>query len=161
MTEAIKAGYEVSSEGAVRHWVVPYARMTDVTPTPTQPAELTALTAGTEIGGTVLSIDASTSTAIVDFTTGAVYLHSVRDVRTYNGGVEATWGVINIGDRIYYDNSATMPAGTKLSTSPLDNTGAANSLFGTAVYSGQSTFPMGAATAATVDCPVMQRGAGA
>lgn len=161
MTEAIYPGYEVSSEGAVRHWLVPYARMTDVTPTPTQPARMTALTAGTMVCGTVLALVASESMAVVDFTCGAIYLHSIRNVLTYNGGVEATWGAINIGDRIYYDGSATMPAGTKLSTSPLDNAAAANDLFGTVAYSGRITFPLGGVTAATVVAPVMQRGAGA
>ena len=153
--------YEISSAGAERHWVVPYARMTDTTPTPGNPAELTALTAGTEIGGTVLSIDASVSRAVIDFTCSMIYKFEVRNVRTYNGGVEATWGVLDIGNRVYYDNSATMPADVKLSTSPLDNTGAANSLFGTIVYSGSVTLPTTTATANTEEVPVMQRGAGA
>ncbi len=162
MAEEIRNDYEVSSEGAVRHWPVPYARMTDVTPTPTQPARLTGITAGSNVCGTVLSIDPSDSIAVVDFTCGMVYLHEVRNVLTYAAAVEDTWGVINIGQRIYYDGSATMPAGTKLSLSPLDNTGAANDLYGTAVYSGRVTYPLGTAgVASTQEVPVMQRGAGA
>jgi len=154
--------YQVSSEGAVRHWFVPYARMTDTTPTVGNPAELTALVAGTEIGGTVLSIDASVSMAIVDFTCSMVYKHKVRNVRTYNVGVaELTWGVLDVGTRVYYDNSASMPADVYLSTSPLDLTGAANSLFGTIAYSANVTLPTTTATAATEEVPVMQRGAGA
>ena len=160
MVESIRNDYEVSSQ-ADAHWPVSYARMTDVTPTVTQPALLTAITAGTEIGGTVLSIDASTSRAVVDLRPAVTYLHEVRNVRTYNAAVEATWGAINEGDRIYYDPSATMPAGTVLSTSPLDNNGVANPLWGTAVYSGRVTFPLGGATASTQEVPVMQRGAGA
>ena len=161
MVERIRNEYEVSSEGAVRHWVVPYARMTDATPTPSNPAQLTALTAGTQVCGTVLTIDASTSQAIVDFTCGAVYLQEVNNTLTYNAGQPATWGAINIGDRIYYDSSATQPAGVKLSTSPLDQAGNANALFGTAVFSGRVTYPLGGAATALVEVAVMQRGAGA
>lgn len=153
--------YEISSEGAVRHWEVPYARLTDATPAVGDPAEMTALTAGTEVGGTVLAINAAVSRAVVDFTCSMIYKHYVRNVRTYGGGVEATWGVIDVGNRVYYDNSATMPAGVYLSTSPLDNTGAANSLFGTVAYAGSVTLPTTTATAATEEIPVMQRGAGA
>ncbi|MFH1556816.1 MAG: hypothetical protein ABII76_18495 [Pseudomonadota bacterium] len=154
--------YQVSSEGAVRHWFVPYARMTDTTPTVGDPAELTAITPGTEIGGTVLSLEPSESLAVVDFTCGMIYKFEVRNVRTYNVGVaELTWGVLDVGTRVYYDNSASMPAGVKLSTSPLDLTGAANSLFGTIVYSANVTLPTTTATAATEEVPVMQRGAGA
>jgi len=153
--------YQISSEGAVRHWEVPYARLTDATPAVGDPAEMTALVAGTEVGGTILAIDANVSRAVVDFTSSMVYKHYVRNVRTYGGGVEATWGVIDVGNRVYYDNSATMPAGVYLSTSPLDNTGAANSLFGTVVYSGTVTLPTTTATASTEECPIMQRGAGA
>jgi len=154
--------YQISSEGAVRHWEVPYARMTDATPAVGDPAEMTALTAGTEVGGTVLAIDAVVSRAVVDVTCGMVYKFEVRNVRTYNPGVaELTWGVIDVGHRVYYDNSASMPATCKLSTSPLDLTGAANSLFGTVVYSGTVTLPTTTATAATEEIPVMQRGSGA
>ena len=154
--------YEISSEGAVRHWEVPYARMTDATPSVGNPAEMTALTAGTEVGGTVLAIDAVVSRAVVDVTCGMVYKNYVRNVRTYNAGVaELTWGVIDVGHRVYYDNSASMPAGVYLSTSPLDFTGAANSLFGTVVFSNQVTLPTTTATAATEEIPIMQRGSGA
>ena len=161
MVEALRPGYEVSSEGAVRHWPVPYARLTDTTPTPTNPCQMTALTAGTQVCGTVLTVMADVSQAVVDFTAGMIYMHEVENVLTYNAGNEATWGPINIGDRIYYDASATMPAGVKLSTSPLNNVGAANALFGTAVYSGRATYPMGGVVASVEEVPVMQRGAGA
>ena len=153
--------YEISSEGAVRHWEVPYARMTDATPSVGNPAEMTALTAGTEVGGTVLAIDAVVSRAVVDFTCSMIYKHKVRNVRTYSGAAENTWGVIDVGNRVYYDNSVTMPADVYLSTSPLDNLGVANSLFGTIAFSNQVTLPTTTATAATEEVPVMQRGAGA
>jgi hypothetical protein len=163
MTEQVNNNYEVSSEGAVRHWEIPYARLTDTTPTPTNPAEVTSLLPGTQLTGTILTIDAATSVAVIDFTTGMVYNHEVRNVLTYAGAVEATWGAINIGDIVYYDSSATMPAGTYLSTSPLDNVGGANPLFGYVVPMDDTDlalYPKGGITASTQNCGVMQRGAG-
>lgn len=163
MTEAVQNDYQVSSEGAVRHWEVPYARMTDTTPTPSQPAELTSLLAGTQVCGTVLVIDAGESIAIVDFTCSMVYRQFVRNVLTYDGEAENTWGAINIGDIIYYDSSATMVAlGLKLSTSPLDNLGGANPRFGWAVGwddADMASFPKGGNTASTQTVAVMQIGA--
>lgn len=161
MTEAIHNDYEVSSEGAVRHWEIPYARLTDTTPTPTNAAEVTSVLPGTQLTGTILSVDASRSIAVIDFTNSMVYRHDVRNVLTYSAGAESTFGAINIGDPVYYDNSATMPAGVYLSTSPLDNTGAANTLFGFAVADdiASDTFPKGGATASTQRVAVMQRGA--
>ena len=153
--------YEVSSESAVRHWLVPYARLTNTTPDETEACELTSLLAGTQVGGTVLEINATDSTAIVDFTCSMIYEHNVRNVLTYSGAVENTWGAINIGDVIYYDDSATMPAGVYLSTSPLDNLGVANSHWGYVAYSARMTYAMGGATASTQTPAVMQRGAGA
>jgi len=164
MTEEIHNDYEVSSEGAVRHWPVPYTRLTDTTPTPTNPAELTSLLPGTQLTGTILTIDATNSEAIIDFTCSMVYQQTVRNVLTYSGAVENTWGPINVGDIVYYDNSATMPAGTYLSTSPLDNLGVANTLFGYVVLNQDevySDFPVGAAlVASTHTLAIMQVGAG-
>lgn len=164
MPEQIHHDYECSSESAIRHWEIPYARLTDATPTPTNPAEVTSLLPGTALTGTILTIDAVNSVAVIDFTCSMVYTFWVRNVLTYNGGVEATWGPINIGDLVYYDNSATMPAGVYLSTSPLDNTGVANTLFGYAVPCGDADmalFPKGAAlVASTETVSVMQIGAG-
>lgn len=37
----IRDTYECSSEGAVRHWEFLFARLANVTPTPTQPATVT------------------------------------------------------------------------------------------------------------------------
>jgi len=85
-------------------------------------------------------------------------------VLTYAAAVEATWAAINVGDLVYYDNSATVPAGDYLSTSPLDNTGAANTLFGyiaTITSEAAALYPLGGITASTQNCQVMQRGAGA
>lgn len=157
----VNQDYEISSEGAVRHWRVPYARLEHATPDITEACMMLSVLPGTQVGGTVLSLLAALSIAIVDMTCGMVYEHAVRNVLTYNGGNEATWGAINIGDPIYYDRSATMPANVFLSTSPLDNTGAANARFGVAVDSGRITYPLGGVTASTQYVAVMQRGAGA
>lgn len=164
MPEAIRHDYEVSSEGAVRHWEIPYARLEDATPTPSNPAAVLSLLPGTQLTGTILTIDATNSVAVIDFTCSMVYNHDVRNVLTYAAAVEATWGPINIGDPVYYDRSATMPAGVFLSTSPLDNTGAANALFGHVVPmndTDMALYPKGAAlVASTQECGVMQIGAG-
>ena len=162
MPEQINHDYEVSSEGAVRHWEIPYARLEDATPTPSNPAAVLSLIPGTQLTGTILTIDAVNSIAEIDFTCSMVYNQAVRNALTYGGGAEATWGPINIGDPIFYDRSATMPAGVYLSTSPLDNTGAANPLFGHVVPRDDAdAFPKGSAlVASTNDCGVMQIGAG-
>jgi len=163
MTEAIHNDYEVSSEGAVRHWEIPYARLTDATPTITNPAKVIGRVAGSEITGTILTVDAGLSVAVVDFTPSMVYQFTVRNVLTYNAGAENTWGAINIGDPVYYDDSATMPVGTYLSTSPLNNLGTANPLFGWVVPASDADmalFAKGAAgVASTQTAAVMQRGA--
>lgn len=166
MTEAIHSDYEVSSEGAVRHWEIPYARLADATPTPTNPAQVTGLLPGQELTGTILSVDAGDSVAVIDFTASMVYQFTVRNVLTYGAGpAEATWGPINIGDPVYYDDTATMPAGTYLSTSPLQGDGSANALFGRVVPANETDmalYPKGAAlVGSTQTCAVMQRGAGA
>ena len=111
MTEQINSDYQVSSEGAVRHWWIPYARLEDATPTPTNPAAVLSVTDGTQLTGTILSVDAGDSIAIIDFTCSMVYRQDVRNVLTYDGGAENTFGAINIGDPVYYDRSATMPVG--------------------------------------------------
>lgn len=158
MTEEIRHDYEVSSAGAERHWVVNNARMEDATPTASLPAALLSVTSGTQLTGTILVVDGTKS--VVDFTPSVVYYQEVRNVLTYAAAVENTWGAINEGDPIYYDRSATMPAGVKLSTSPLDNTGAANPLFGYAVRQHPTeTFPKGGITASTQEVAVMQVGA--
>jgi hypothetical protein len=179
MTETVHSDYEVSSEGAVRHWEVPYARFHDVTPTPTNAASVTGLIPGAELCGTLLTIDATRSFAELDVTAGMVYLHDVRNVLTYAAGpagAEATFGPINIGDPVYYDPSTTMIAlGIYLSTAPADNNAGVgvnvNTIFGWVVPSTDATaggfdtdsarFPLGAAlVGSTHRVAVMQRGAG-
>lgn len=162
MTEDIRHNYECFSREPFCV-MAPYARLTDTTPTVSLPAEFTSLLAGTQLTGTIISIDASDSVAEVDVRASNVYYHEVRNVLTYANEVEATWGVINIGDIVYYDNSATMPAGVYLSTSPLDNLGVANTRFGFVVPcndADRSNYPTSPATAATEECGVCQHGAG-
>jgi hypothetical protein len=170
MTETIHSDYEVSSEGAVRHWEIPYARLTDATPTPTNAAEVTGRVLGAELTGTILTIDpAPRSMAIIDFTASMVYRHDVRTVLTY-AGAEASWGDLNIGDPVYYDSTPALAAqGVYLSTSPIKSGGGANPLFGwivpgpsaTAWDTDAATYPkLGGVSGATWRCAVMQRGAG-
>lgn len=171
MTETVHSDYEVSSEGAVRHWEVPYADLCDVTPVPTNAACLTGRLPGSDVSGTILTIDAGRTMAIVDVTCSMVYRHDVRNVLTYTGGAgELTWGAINIGDPVYYDSSPSMTvAGIYLSTSPLDHDGVANTRFGWVVPAPSATgtdtdaasFPLGGAGSGTTHrVAVMQRGAG-
>ena len=162
MVEQINNDYEHSS-GPVMTIAVPYARLEDATPTESNPARVTGLLPGSELCGTILSIDAGDSIAIINVAPGFIGNWEVRNVLTYNGGNEATFGAINYGDPVYYDGSATMPAGVYLSTSPLDNTGAANARFGviaTKTSEAAAVYPLGGATASTQDCQVQQRGAG-
>jgi len=159
----IRHDYEVSSEGAVRHWEIPYARLEHITPDPTEPAAVLSLLPGTQLTGTVLTIDAVNSIAVIDFTCSMVYSQLVRNVLTYVGGpAEGTWGPINIGDPIYYDRSALMVAlGVRLSTSPADQGAGANPLFGFAVPAHDNdAFPKGGITASIQTVAVMQIGAG-
>jgi hypothetical protein len=168
----VRNEYEVSSEGAVRHWPVAFDRLENTTPVQTEPAAVLSRTAGTQVTGTVLELrinetapTGGNDAAVIDFTASMVYWHNVRNVLTYDVGVaELTWGAINIGDPIYYDRSASMPANTYLSTSPLDISGAPNPLFGYVVQrndADDALYPKGGATASTQTCAVMQRGAGA
>jgi hypothetical protein len=166
MPEVIHADYEVSSEGGVRHWEIPYARLHDQTPTPSNPACVTGRLVGHELSGTILTIDAVRLMAMIDFTAGSVYRFDVRNVLTYAANIEDTWGVIDIGDPVYYDASATMVVGGwYLSLSPLDNAGAANSIFGYVVPANDTDmalFQKGVAgVKETISCAVMQIGAGA
>lgn len=169
MAEVISHDYEVSSEGGVRHFEIPYARLEDATPTVSNPAcvvdDAAAPGTGTQMCGTILSIDAVNSIATIDFTCSMVYRQSVRNVATYGAGVEATWIAFQIGAPVYYDRSNTMPVGTYLSLSPLDRLGVANPLFGFIVAwsdADMASFPKGLINvASTADMAVMQRGSGA
>ena len=173
MTETVHSDYEVSSEGAIRHWEVPYADLSNLTPVPTNPARVTGLIPGADLTGTILSIDATNSIAVVDTTSGMVYRHDVVDIAGYAGGGAANaWLAINIGDPVYYDASAPVLAlGAFLSLSPLEAiTGFANTRFGWVVPgplaggfdTDAASFPQGTGLTPSVlhRICVMQRGAG-
>jgi len=156
----INPNYECSSEGGVRHWEIPYRSLENATPVETEAAEVVG-TDGVQLNGTVLTIDATLSIAVIDFTPSMVYRHSIRNVLTYNAAVENTWGALTIGLPVYYDNSATMPALTYLSLAAANNLAQANTLFGWIVPADATdTFPKGVGgVAATFEQAVMQHGA--
>lgn len=158
----VRTDYEVSSEGGGRHWEFTKARLENASPTATQPFAVNAVADGVDqLTGTVLVAGSGDTKIVGDVTPCMVYKHKVRNVRTYNGGAENTFGAINEGDLVYYDRSSTMPSDVYLSTSPLDKDGGSNPLFGRAVLmSDDDTFPKGGATASTQEVGVMQRGAG-
>ena len=162
----IQDNYEASSDGAERNWEIPYTRCTVNPPIPTEPMMVTGLPLGSQLTGTTLTVDAVAAVAIVDFTPTKVYYHDVRTVITYNPGVaENGWRALNIGDVVYYDNSASMPAGVRLSTSPLNTAGAANPVFGWIVPTDPVDMALYAKAAGgsgnTWRCGVMQKGGGA
>jgi len=156
----INPNYECSSEGGVRHWEIPYASLEDATPVVTDPAEVLG-TDGLQLTGTVMTIDAGLSIAVIDFTPSMVYRHDIRNVLTYNGAVENTWGAITIGLPVYYDNSATMPADVHLSLAAANNLAQANTIFGWVVPADENdVFPKGVGGfAGTYEQAVMQHGA--
>jgi hypothetical protein len=162
MPEEILNDYEHSS-GPMLPFVVPYARLHDTTPTESNPCRVTSLLAGTMFCGALITCDAGDSIAVVNGAPGAVYNWPVRNVLTYAAAVEATWGAINVGDLIYYDDSATMPAGVFLSTSPLNNLGTANTRMGVVlpkVSELAALYPLGGVTASTQTCQVAINGIG-
>jgi len=164
MVEQIHNDYEHSS-GPVMTIAVPYARLTDATPTPSNPCELVSVLAGTQLCGTIMTVDAGDSIAIVNVAPGFIGNWEVRNVLTYKVGAEDTWGAINYGDPVYYDHSATMPAGVYLSIAPAGADAVANTLFGHVACKtseAAALYPKGAGgVASTQDCQVQQRGAGA
>ena len=98
-----------------------------------QPVKVGAIT------GTAISAEDADGYTVVDTGKEASFKHSVRNVMTYNGGTEATYAAETQGKRVYYDASSTMPAGTYLSTSPLDKDGNANEKFGKVLTYGLTT----------------------
>jgi hypothetical protein len=176
MTETVHSDYECSSEGAIRHWEVPYAELSNITPVPTNPARITGRIPGIDLCGTILTIDATNSMAEVDFTSGMVYRLDVMDIAGYagggGGGAPNAWLAINIGDPVYYDATPiVLAAGAFLSLSPLDGiSAAANTRFGWVVPgplaggfdTDAASFPQGTGLTPSVlhRICVMQRGAG-
>ncbi len=160
------AGYEQSSEsGRERHIRVPWSRQLDTTPVFHDPMAMTSVIVGSEVTGTIIVVGTvADPVSIVNVAEGAKYVRLVRNVLTYSSGpvAEATWGPINIGDPIFYDAEQDTLNGVKLSTSPLDSTGAAaNPRFGTAVMhqtEDEDDFPKGGETASSQSVTVMQCG---
>jgi len=169
--------YEVSSEAAVRHWEVPISRLDTVggnaaSATNSVPGKACAvlsvatLVTGIQATGTILSQDTSgTDRVVVDFTSGMVYKHLVRNVTDYVQGAESTWAAINIGDEVFYDRSNT---NARLTISRFDSGGTAatnsNPLFGFVVpwsNADADSYPKGGLTASTQTCAIMQVAAGA
>lgn len=76
--------------------------------------------------------------APVECSTDKAVKHAVSNVLTYNAGAEATWGAIDVGDKVYFDASGLkdnpMVSGKKikLTTSPLDKNGNTNVQWGIA-----------------------------
>ena len=161
---SITQSYEHSSEsGREGHVTIPWARLKDVTPTLGDPAAVSCVTAGQELTGTVVRAGTTTTDEYVELNVadGAAYRHNVRNVLTYDGANnEATWGAINIGDTVYYDETADAnTAGVcKLSTSPLQGDAAtANPIFGKIVMLQEQTaasFPTVATALSDVYCVV-------
>lgn len=167
MTEQINHDYQCSSNN-LRTWEIPIARLIDATPTVSNPAAVNGAdyANGEALTGVVISLatsDAGTDFAVLDCAPANVYWFAVRNVLTYSGEAENTFGAINIGDPVYYDDSATMPAGVYLSTSPQDNLGNANVKYSHVVgcrVTDMDDYPKGGATASTQDCGNMIIGAG-
>lgn len=161
MTRSVTQSWQQSSEsGRERNIRVPYSRLADTTPTLHDPARITGLLAGAQGCGTVVTLDAVRSIALLNIAEGAIFDHNVRNVLTY-AGAEASWGAINVGDPVYYDVSSDANNGIKLSTSPLDAGGNANPRFGVVVMFQDETgsdFPKGGITASTQECAVLQTG---
>lgn len=129
MVDVIHSDYEVSVGSAEQHWQIPLANLEFATPVASSPIAVKSDVAGTQLTGVALVVDSTF--CVGDFTPGNVYKMKVRNTLTYGAGpAEATWGAIHIGAPIYYDRSALVPADCHLSTSPLDQAGAANPLFG-------------------------------
>lgn len=157
----VRNDYQVQSETWEHHYPVTKSRLENTSPTATQPGAVKTRTAGVQLTGTILTAKAGDTQVVLDATPGKVYKHFVRNVLTYSGAAENTFGAINEGDPIYYDRSGTMPSDVFLSTSPQDAAAAANPLFGYAVLLNDAdTFPKGGSTASTQTLAVMQIGAG-
>ncbi len=81
-----------------------------------------------------------------------VYRQTVRNVTTYGGAAETVWAAMDIGYEVYYDNSATMPAGTYLSLAAADAATGANPKFGHIMpltEADRALYPKGGITAST------------
>lgn len=126
------ANKDISPQHAVRDYpmvslTVAVGDLVNSTAVKGKPGILTG-TAGAQQCGTIVARD--TLVATLNIARGAQYYHKVNNRLTYNAGDPATYGEMNPGTAVYVDVSSNMPAGVYLSLSPLDEAGAANTLFG-------------------------------
>ena len=105
MPFTIQNDYEEASEGAVRHWEIPWDRQEDTSPVATQPAAVLSATPGTQICGTILSTTATganaTSMAVIDFTASMVYRQLVSNALRWDVATSDQWQAMEIGDFVY------------------------------------------------------------
>ena len=156
--------FEMSSEvGRERHVLIPWARLTDATPTKGDPAQITGLVPGLQETGVVMNPgSAADPYAVLNVADGRMERQNVRNVLTYTAGpvAEATFGPINIGDPVFYDAEQDTLNGVKLSTSPLQSDGTtANAQYGIVIMQQEedaADFPKGTALAGSTNlCAVL------
>jgi len=146
--------------------LIPWARLTDATPTKGDPAQVTGLIAGEQVTGVVMNPGvAADPYAILNVAEGRMERQNVRCVLTYTAGpvAEATFGLMNIGDPVFYDAEQDTLNGVKLSTSPLQSDGAtANARYGIIIMTQDEDaddFPKGSASVGTtVECAILCTG---
>ena len=141
------SGYESKSTPFVCR-EFPYSRLEDTSPTIHNPAAVVGFAAANstydwhQLTGTIITLDACNSIAMINIARGAAYYHPVRNVRTYAANAESTFLQLDIGIPVYYDSSTTMPTGTKLSLAPSDQTHYMSPLFGY-IWWGEDEIPDG------------------
>ncbi len=151
---------------------IPYSVLEDTTPIIHKPAAVKGGGLdGSLMTGTILTLDAVNSVAVIDFASGAKYFHTVINTLTYSGGNPATFATLNVGTPVYYDPTAALVAADiHLSLSPLDSAGAANTLFGWVAladyeipngFGKTNPYPLGSASVTTTHTNVciLQKGA--
>ena len=155
---AVIQDYEVMLFAGGVNITVPYSRLVDTTPFAGNPAALQSRINGTQLTGVIIADDPARQRVTLHVPGAAVIKATVRNVTTYAGSVESAWAAMNIGDPVFYDRSATMPAATSLSTAAQDNAAVANPIAGFVVElvgDGTDTFPKGTATASTQTVAVL------
>jgi len=167
MLDTYHLDYQVSSEGDPIHLTIPIDRLENSTSViPSNAAKvLDDVLGGEELTGTILALltIGDVPCIILDADPGQLHRHNVRNVLTYAQSSEDTWGEINVGDTVYYDDSATMPDDCHLSLSADNSAGDPNPRFGHVGRSNDAgdTFPKGnTREGVTVRCVIIQRGAG-
>ena len=127
MTVASYEFEQSSEDGRERIVLIPWSRLIDATPTKGQAACVNGLHATLRCCGTVWNAGEVTvdEYALLNIAEGRRERHPVRGVLTYTAGpvAEATWGVLNIGDPVYYDAEQDTLNGVKLSTARTQSDG--------------------------------------